>query len=384
MRIVQIGAYPVSSDCIGGGVEASVYGLAQEQSLAHEVHVFDVPRIGGRKAVDKEGSVIVHRFCNTGKRQYQTARQVASMAQEICELRPDVCHVHGTGLFSWMMFRTLKSQGQKMIVTVHGLIRVEKRNQLKKHITAKRLFQCLYQSRVERRFLTHLPLAIVDTEYVRGMVSRYPIRKKPVMYVVPQGIDEDFFLMKCATDSSVILSVGAIGSRKGHLLTLRAFELLREEGVDARLVIVGTVAEQAYLEQLQAALANSKFRESVQLYTNLPVENLKQLYKEAHLFVLHSEEESQGIVFAEAMATGLPIVSTHVGGIPYVVMSRKNGLLTRYGDVKAFADAMACLMTDRNKWMGMSDASRELAQDYHWSVISEKILRIYHTVVEIN
>ena len=49
MRIVQIGAYPVSSDCIGGGVEASVYGLAQEQSLAHEVHVFDVPRIGGRK-----------------------------------------------------------------------------------------------------------------------------------------------------------------------------------------------------------------------------------------------------------------------------------------------------------------------------------------------
>ena len=328
--------------------------------------------------------MIVHRFCNTGKRQYQTARQVASMAQEICELRPDVCHVHGTGLFSWMMFRTLKSQGQKMIVTVHGLIRVEKRNQLKKHITAKRLFQCLYQSRVERRFLTHLPLAIVDTEYVRGMVSRYPIRKKPVMYVVPQGIDEDFFLMKCATDSSVILSVGAIGSRKGHLLTLRAFELLREEGVDARLVIVGTVAEQAYLEQLQAALANSKFRESVQLYTNLPVENLKQLYKEAHLFVLHSEEESQGIVFAEAMATGLPIVSTHVGGIPYVVMSGKNGLLTQYGDVKAFADAMACLMTDRNKWMGMSDASRELAQDYHWSVISEKILRIYHTVVEIN
>lgn len=384
MRIVQIGVYPVSSDCIRGGVEASVYGLAQEQGRANEVHVFDTPRIGGHDVVEQDGSVIVHRFCNTGKRQYQTAGQVALIAKEICALAPDMCHIHGTGLFSWLMFKALKAQGQTVLVTVHGLIRVEKRNQLKKHFTIKSFSQCLYQGWVERHFLSQLPLAIVDTEYVSDMVNRYPIRKKPAMYVIPQGVNEDYFSMCCSTDSCVILSVGAIGLRKGHLLTLRAYERLREEGVDARMVIVGTIAEQAYLEQLQSALSISKYKESVQLYTDLSDENLKQLYKEAHLFVLHSEEESQGIVFAEAMATGLPIVATQVGGIPYVVMNGENGLLTEYGDVNAFADAMACLMTDGNKWMEMSDVSRKLAQDYHWSVIGEKVMRLYHSVVEIN
>lgn len=384
MRIVQIGPYPIERGKVCGGVEASVFGLSQGQSNIHEVHVFDVPRIGGRSAVDKDGLVMVHRFCNTGKRQYQTAHQIAAMAKEICSLCPDVCHIHGTGLFSWLMFKALRAEGQKVVVTVHGLVRVEKRNQLKKHFTAKTLFQCLYQGWVEKRFLEQLSLAVADTEYVRDMVNRYPIRKKPVMHVVPQGINEDFFSMRCSADSCVLLSVGAIGSRKGHLLTLQAFERLRETGVDARLVIVGTIADQTYLEQLESALSISKYKDGVRLYTNLSSENLKQLYKEAHLFVLHSEEESQGIVFAEAMATGLPIVATRVGGIPYVVMDGENGLLTEYGDVKAFADAMACLMTDGNRWLGMSEISRKLAQDYHWSAISEKMMRVYHSVVEIN
>ena len=270
------------------------------------------------------------------------------------------------------------------MVTIHGLVMVEKRNALKKKMSAKSLFQYMYQSWVEKRFLTQLPMAIVDTEYVSDMVNHYPIQRKPTMCVIPQGIDEKFFSMNCSSDSRVILSVGAIGSRKGHLLTLSAFERLMEKGVEAQLVIAGTIAEQAYLERLQSAVANSKYRDSVRLYINLPNEDLKQLYKESHLFVLHSEEESQGIVFAEAMAMGMPVVSTYVGGIPYVVKHEDNGLLTEYGDVEAFASAMACLMTDGNKWLAMSDASRKLSQDYHWPSISDRVMQHYHSVVEIN
>lgn len=382
MRIVQIGAYPLYSNVIRGGVEASVYGLSQELGKSYDVHVFDTPRKGGTTQAVEDGRVFVHRTENTGKWQIDAARQVDRMTKEIVALQPNVCHVHGTNLFSWQLYKRMKKEGLPCVVTVHGLARVEKKNALKKKFSIKGWFQYLYQGWVEKRFLGQMPMAIVDTEYVVDMVNRYPIRKKPIMHVIPQGINEGFFSMDCSLDSHVVLSVGAISMRKGHLQTLSAFEELQEEGCEAELVIAGAVAEQACLERLQSALFNSKYKNRVRLCTNLSNEDLMQLYKEAHLFVLHSEEESQGIVFAEAMATGLPIVATRVGGVPFVVAHEKNGLLCEYGDMKAFADAIGCLMKDEKKWQAMSNVSRETAQYYRWPVICDRVIRVYKSIVD--
>ena len=104
MRVVQIGPYPESSDHVRGGVEASVIGLSQEQGKCAEVHVFDIPRIGGKKDVERDGLVTVHRFRNAGKRQISMSRLVKDVIKEICNLHPDVCHIHGTNLchHSWI------------------------------------------------------------------------------------------------------------------------------------------------------------------------------------------------------------------------------------------------------------------------------------------
>ena len=182
--MVQIGAYPESPDLIKGGVEASVYGLSQQQSQTMEVHVFDVPRIGGPSRVERDGEVTVHRFGNEGKRQVMSASRVEAMAKEIVELKPDVCHIHGTNLFSWLMYRKLRRKHQLTAVTVHGLARVEKRNLLQKRFTLKRLLQYLLQGTVEKSFLSNLPEVIVDTEYVKERIAQYPIRKKPGMRVM--------------------------------------------------------------------------------------------------------------------------------------------------------------------------------------------------------
>ncbi len=378
--IVQIGPFPLLSDRVQGGVEVSVFGLAKAQSAMHEVHVFDIPRIGGSRVIENIEGVVVHRFCNQGGRQFAAGRQAGVMAKEIQTLHPEVCHIHGTSLFAWLMYRELKRMEMPLVVTVHGLVRIEKLNALKKSISAKKLFQYLYQGWVEKRFLSHLPAAIVDTEYVKSRVCQYPIRRKPIMYVIPQGIDEAFFSLKCSKDSQMILSVGAVGERKGHLFTLKAFELAVDKGMDAQLVIAGTIADKLYLERFQNAIAQSKYKKQISLYSDLTDKALKQLYEKAHLFVLHSEEESQGIVFAEAMATGLPVVATQVGGIPWVVENGRNGLLSDYGDVETFADSIQKLMSDISLWQSMSDISSEAAKVYHWYIISDRIIELYQSI----
>ena len=380
MRIVQIGAYPKSSDHIAGGVEASVYGLVQTQGFDNEVFVFDLPRVGGGQKIEQDGNVTVYRFANQGKRQISSAKQVKQIVDIICSLSPDVCHIHGTSLFAWCLYKELQKVRRPTVVTIHGLALVEKRNVLKKGISIKKLFQYFYQSGVEKRFLSSLPVAIVDTEYVKEMVERYPIRRKPKMYVIPQGISETFYSLSCSKESQMLLSVGAIGERKGHLITLEAFEHAVNKGVVGQLVIVGSVADKRYLERLQSAILQSEYNDKVSLFTNVSAETLKQLYEKAHLFVLHSEEESQGIVFAESMAVGLPVVATNVGGIPYVVSNGKNGLLSEYGDVAAFAENIKKLITDKDLWQSMSESAVKSVNNYHWTNISDRIMKIYHII----
>ena len=376
-RIVQIGPYPLSNNSGQGGVEASVIGLSYELSKEYEVHVFDVPRIGIEIGVEEDGKVIVHRFCNRANHHLMAAASVKKVARDIVALKPDMCHIHGTSLYAWLVFRNLKKAHLPVVVTVHGLACVEKRNALRKRFTIKRLIQLLYQGWVERHFLKQLPSMIVDTEYVRDKVKGYSMRHRPVIRVIPQGVREVFFSINGSPDSRMLLSVGAISERKGHLITLKAFEQVRKNGINTSLVIAGVVSDQSYLENLRKAIDNSEFNKDVSLCLNVGDDYLIELYKKARLFVLHSEEESQGIVFLEAMAAGLPVVATEVGGVPYVVRHKETGLLSRYGCLKDFADNMQRLLVDEDLWEQYSMASRNVAQSYHWDGIAKMVKLCY-------
>ena len=94
--------------------------------------------------------------------------------------------------------------------------------------------------------------------------------------------------------------------------------------------------------------------------------------------MLHSREESQGIVFAEAMATGLPVVATKIGGIPYVVADGKSGLLCPYADVNTMKEMVAKLLTEESLWQRYSDAAKEIAKNYSWTDIANRIVELYN------
>ena len=104
---------------------------------------------------------------------------------------------------------------------------------------------------------------------------------------------------------------------------------------------------------------------------------LKKIYEASRVFVLHSEEESQGIAFAEAMATGMPVVATKVGGVPFVVTDGATGLLSDYGDINAFAENIKRLLLDLQLWHDLSDASVMSSESYHWKGINDRIMALY-------
>ena len=389
MKIIQIGPYPLSPDCIHGGVEASVFGLVKElvseegivKSEAHIVDVFDLPRIGEKDRVERFGNLTIHRYANPGTHNKDAVLRLSEIVRDIVALRPEVCHIHGTGAISKELYFALRHHGLPVMVTVHGLLREEKKQALLRKPSLKILYQYIVQSRDERTMLNATPRVIVDTAYVKDMLQHYGLKHIPEMHVIPQGIDETFYSISCNPKNNMILCVGAIAPRKGHIYTVEMFERLRAKGIDAKLRIIGSLADKAYYELLQQKIAASPYTSDIFLEANLPREELLKAYADAKLFVLHSREESQGIVFAEAMATGLPVVATKIGGIPYVVADGKSGLLCPYADVNTMNEMVAKLLTDESLWQRYSDAAKEIAKNYSWTDIANRIVQLYKSDV---
>ena len=193
MSIVQIGNYPISAECIQGGVEASVYGLVQELAKNHIVDVFDIPRLGEKDRVERYGNRTIHRYANPGTHNKDAVLRLKEMVRDIVALGPDICHVHGTNKFSKDIYFALQRHGIKMMLTVHGISREEKKQALLRKPSLKALYQYIVQSRDERELLEATPRIIVDTAYVEDKLKAYGLKHVPEMHVIPQGIDETFY-----------------------------------------------------------------------------------------------------------------------------------------------------------------------------------------------
>ena len=354
-----------------------MYGLAQELAKTNTVDVIDCPRIGGKNVVERDGNLTIHRYANSGKYNKDSEQVVPLIMRDVVALGAEVCHIHGTSQFSLAIYNAMIRYGIRSIVTLHGLLSVEKRNALHKRFSFKTLYQYITQKRAEKVLLNRCPQIIVDTQYVADALRQYGLDHLPVIHIVPQGINEAYYQLHCSAQSNIILAVGSISRRKGHLLLLRAFDVLCSKGVDAQLYIFGVVAESDYLASMQDYIAQSPYGDRIKFKTDAAKEELDEAYCSAHIFALHTEEESQGIVFAEAMACGLPIVATKVGGVPCVVKDGDCGTLVEYGKISAFADALEQLLNNQQEWSKCSETAIKNASAYSWKGIATRIMEIY-------
>lgn len=384
MRIIQVGPYPVSIDCIRGGVESSVYGLAKALANKHQVYAFDNPRLEGNDCIEQISNVHIYRYKNNGVHNRDAICRIPEMVKQICTLQPDVVHIHGTGKFSYLIYKALAKKSIRIMLTVHGLLHVEKWNLLKRKFTLKHLYQFVSQSYYEFKLLNLVPHTIVDTQYVANQIEqcyrKHCISKLPQMHVIPQGINEKYMELNCSPESKTILSVGAISKRKGHLYLLQAFDLLCERMQDVQLVIAGVLAEQSYYQEMQSYIQQSPNKDKIRLLVSISQEEMFSLYTKAQIFALHSQEESQGIALVEAMATGLPVVATNVGGIPYVVTHEKSGLLSDYTDVQQFARNLYQVLNHHEQYDCMAKFANYDAIRYLWSNIASDVTNLYNKV----
>ncbi|WOI58228.1 glycosyltransferase family 4 protein [Palleronia sp. LCG004] len=155
-------------------------------------------------------------------------------------------------------------------------------------------------------------------------------------------------------DPPLILAVGIQMHRKGHDVLLRALARLSDRPWQA--VVAGAPIDTAHAGMLTRLAGELGLSDRVRLAGRVTGEALASLYESAQIFALATRYEGHGIVFDEAMAYGLPIVSCDTGAVPDTVAPGA-GILVPPDDPDAFARALATLLDDPARLAAMADAS---------------------------
>jgi glycosyltransferase involved in cell wall biosynthesis len=168
-----------------------------------------------------------------------------------------------------------------------------------------------------------------------------------------------------SSDPPLIVAIGRLIAKKGFANLIRACALLVEHGRPFRCKIFG---EGPLESQLRRQIEELGLRELVQLPGPKPQHELRGCLAGASVFVMPSVPDADGgmdnlpTVIMEAMATGLPVVSTRIGGIPEMVVENETGFLVQPDDAMALAGVIEKVTNDRSLGYKLGQAGYERAQ----------------------
>lgn len=203
------------------------------------------------------------------------------------------------------------------------------------------------------------------SEFNRRLVEeRWGIAPEGV-HIVRCGIDLDEFTPVERTRGPTLrlLSVGRLTAMKGFTFLLSALELLRDRPME--LDLVGSGEDEA---ALRSQIERQGLGERVRIHTHTPQDELKALYHRADLYVQPSIRLADGLMegvpatLMEAMAVGLPCVSTRLSGVPELVRDGETGLLVPPEDPRALADALRALDADPARCAAMGRRGRAVVE----------------------
>lgn len=208
---------------------------------------------------------------------------------------------------------------------------------------------------------------LAPSEYVRGTLVENGISPSKI-YICPYGVDTARFFPKAREEVRPfrILFVGQLSQRKGIKYLLEAFKGLALE--NAELVLMGRVAGSGRGLQAYSGL----FRH----VAHVPYSELPQYYQSADIFVYPSLHEGSALAIYEALASGLPVITTHNSGS--VVRDGVEGFIVPVRNVGALKEKMLLLYLDKELRQRMGGQARMRAEEYTWESYQRRLSKLMH------
>lgn len=220
-------------------------------------------------------------------------------------------------------------------------------------------------------------LICISKEMVRCFL--YAGASEDNIFVVHNPIDLSYFepVMKKKINKTC-LYVGALTPVKGVEYLIHAIPQVLKQLPDARFLLIGDGSQRKLVEEL---ILKYDVGKKVELLGYIPHNKLLPYYQQADLFVMPSLNEPQGIVALEAMACGLPVVASKVGGIPEMVQDGKNGILVPPAKPESLAEAIVNLFAHESLYQSYSKCALNTAYKFSWEQNINKYTEVFMSIV---
>jgi glycosyltransferase involved in cell wall biosynthesis len=229
--------------------------------------------------------------------------------------------------------------------------------------------------------------AITCTEYNRRYLSKLSDGNTTPIHRIYHGIDIQLFCNKneiprIPVQPYQILTIARLTAKKGLPTIYKALRILCDQGISLHHTHIGGGEDR---EKVISLIKDLNLESVTRLLGTQPHQVVLEHYKNAELFVLGCEVAPNGDrdgipnVLAESMAMGLPVVATHLSGIPELVENEKTGLLVPSGQPDKLAAAMLHLLTDLNLRSRIATAARQrVARAFDNRKLIRDLAEIYH------
>jgi glycosyltransferase involved in cell wall biosynthesis len=231
------------------------------------------------------------------------------------------------------------------------------------------------QDRVARIFRRSHGFVVLSSQWQEFYATRLAVRRDRIQIMVnptnPPGPVPD----RSRRDSVQFLFLGRIGDRKGAFELLDAYRALPAKSrATARIVFAGD----GRVEELRRRAA--AIGPDVVVHTWLDREERDHLLAVSDVLVLPSHDEGVPMAVLEAMAYGLPVIATPVGGIPDVIRHGREGLLVEVGNRGALTAALARMIAEPALRASLGRGARATAESLNVTNYGQRLLKFYQTI----
>jgi glycosyltransferase involved in cell wall biosynthesis len=349
-----------------GGAEIVLHNLATHLTADGQVPVVLAPYIR-RRDNHVEASYPIYRYAKPTSKRFGVRQILVHLSWLHWRHRFQLLHCH-SGYPSAYVGATFKRLfGIPLVVRPHGCD-VLPGDRIRRH---PRLEQRL------RRALAVADAVIAQGRFLKDVIMELGVEEKRI-HVIHNGVDVATF----ATGTPFphprpyILGMGKLKPHKGFDILLRAYAHLHNPPVD--LLIAGHGGQQQALVTLAHQLGISQ---RVRFVGFAAGQEKVNLYRSATLFVCPSRREPFANVILEALAAGLPVVASAVGGNPELVQHEKHGMLFPAEDDQALAAALRHLIDFPALYHALRANVPGFVQQFDWPSVAQRYLALYRTFI---
>jgi glycosyltransferase involved in cell wall biosynthesis len=215
-------------------------------------------------------------------------------------------------------------------------------------------------------------------EELKKISTQFSHRK---VFLLPNSIKIQKFNSKYTpnkTRGKIIFCNARLGPEKGIEYLVHAFLKVLKKGWQARLLLcAGSFhfgSNRKVIEVINKIMdKNSFLREKIQFLPKLKWDDVPKYVKSADTIVLPTRNETFGIAALEALAAGIPLISTNTGNLPHLVQDA--GILVKYGDIDAIAEAINKVFSEKSLVSKMIKKGKTIAKEYDYKTVAKNFVK---------